>query len=262
LHHNPEWEPITMCISTLCTAAALAVAAATVSTLPAWAEAKNIVLVHGALVDGSGWRAVYEILKAKGYNVSIVQQPLTSLDADVAATKQVLATQEGDTVLVGHSYGGTIISAAGTDAKVKALVYVAALQPDTGESTGELAGSKPAPTNDLKQTADGFVYLDPAKFHADFAADVPKAEAEFMAHSQMPVAGAAFAAKLGEVAWKTKPSYAIVATEDRVLNPDLERSMYKRSGAKVTEIKGSHALYISKAKEVAAVIEEAAKAAK
>lgn len=242
--------------------AATALAASGFSALPALAAAKNVVLVHGALVDGAGWRQVYDILTGKGYKVSIVQQPLTSLDADVAATKRVLDMQEGDIVLVGHSYGGTIISVAGADPKVKALVYVAALQPDKGESTGELIATKPSPSNDLKQTADGFLYIDPAKFAADFGADLPKETAEFMAQAQMPVSGAAFTAKLPEVAWHDKPSYGIVATEDMTLNPDLERSMYQRSGAKVTEIKGSHALYISKAEEVAAVIEAAAEAAR
>lgn len=229
---------------------------------PAFAEAKNVVLVHGALVDGSGWRGVYDILKKDGYNVSVVQQPLTGLDQDVAATKRVLDMQTGDTVLVGHSYGGTIITAAGDDPKVKALVYVAALQPDKGESTGQLVQSMPSPSNDIKPTGDGFLMLDPAKFADDFGADLPKDQSEFMAHSQMPVAVAAFQAPVPVAAWHGRPSYGIVAADDMVLNPDLQRAMYKKAGAKITEIKGSHALYISQAAAVAKVIEEAAKAAK
>ncbi|WAJ28950.1 alpha/beta fold hydrolase [Antarcticirhabdus aurantiaca] len=229
---------------------------------PAFAQAKNVVLVHGALVDGSGWRGVYDILKRDGYTVSVVQQPLTGLDQDVAATKRVLERQDGDTVLVGHSYGGTIITAAGDDPKVKALVYVAALQPEKGETTAGLVGSMPSPTSDIKPTPDGFLFLDPAKFPADFGADLPKEQAEFMAQSQMPVAVSAFQAPVPVASWHDKPSYGIVAKDDMTLNPDLQRSMYKRAGAKVTEIEGSHALYISQAEAVAKVIEEAAQAAK
>nr|WP_235918987.1 alpha/beta hydrolase [Aureimonas psammosilenae] len=228
---------------------------------PAAAAARNVVLVHGALVDGSGWRKVYDILKKDGFNVSVVQQPLTGLDQDVAATKRVLARQDGPTVLVGHSYGGTIITAAGDDPKVKALVYVAALQPEKGETTAGLVQSMPSPSNDIKPTDDGFLMLDPAKFAADFGADLPKDQAEFMAHSQMPVAVSAFQAPVPVAAWHGRPSYGIVAADDMVLSSDLQRSMYKRAGAKVTEIKGSHALYISQAEAVAKVIEDAAKAA-
>jgi pimeloyl-ACP methyl ester carboxylesterase len=222
--------------------------------------ATNVVLVHGALVDGSSWRAVYDILRKDGYRVSIVQEPLTSLDDDVAATKRVLDLQDGPVVLVGHSYGGTIITVAGADPKVKALVYVAALQPDAGESTGELAGRMPSQSNDIKSTKDGYLYLDPSKFAANFP-DLPKAQADFMATSQVPVSGAAFSAKVTVAAWHDKPSYAIVATQDRQLNPDLAHWMYKRSGAKVTEIKASHLAYISQPRAVAKVIEQAARAA-
>ena len=221
-----------------------------------------LVLVHGALIDGSSWRGVYDVLSSDGYRVSIVQQPLTGLDEDVAATQRVLDQQDGPVILVGHSYGGSIITVAGTDPKVKALVYVAALQPDVGETTGQLAPPMPPVSNDFKPTKDGFVFLDPAKFAADFGADLPKAQAEFMAHSQMPVSGAAFNAKLTAAAWRDKPSYAIVATQDRALNPEIARRMYKRSGAKVTEIKASHAVHISQPRAVADVIEAAARAAK
>ncbi len=231
-------------------------------TAPALAEAQNIVLVHGALVDGSGWRGVYDILSRDGYNVSIVQQPLTGLDQDVAATKSVLDQQDGDVVLVGHSYGGTIITAAGDDPKVKALVYVAALQPEKGESTAQLLQSMPSPTDDIKPTKDGFLLIDRAKFAADFGADLPKDQAEFMARSQMPVAVAGTNAQVSVAAWHDKPSYGIVAKNDKTINPDLERWMYKRARSTVTEINGSHALYISQAAAVAKVIEEAAKAAK
>jgi pimeloyl-ACP methyl ester carboxylesterase len=233
-----------------------------VLTTPALADARNIVLVHGALVDGSGWRGVYDILTRDGYNVSIVQQPLTSLNQDVAATKSVLDQQDGDAVLVGHSYGGTIITAAGDDPKVKALVYVAALQPEKGESTAQLLQSMPSPTKDIKASKDGFLLVDPAKFAADFGADLPKDQAEFMARSQMPLAVAGANAQVWVAAWHEKPSYAIVAKDDMTINPDLERWMYKRAGSTVTEVEGSHAIYISQAAAVAKVIEEAAKAAK
>jgi pimeloyl-ACP methyl ester carboxylesterase len=231
-------------------------------TSRALADANNIVLVHGALVDGSGWRGVYDILTRDGYNVNIVQQPLTSLEQDVAATRSILDQQDGDVVLVGHSYGGTIITAAGDHPKVTALVYVAALQPDQGESTSQLLQSMPSPTNDIKPTKDGFLLIDRANFGADFGADLPRDQAEFMARSQMPVAVAATNAKVVVAAWHEKPSYAIVARDDMTINPDLERWMYKRAGSMVTEVEGSHAIYISQASSVAKVIEEAAKAAK
>ena len=222
---------------------------------------KNIVLVHGANTDGSGWRGVYDILTRDGYRVRVVQQPLTGLDDDVVATKRVIDQLQGPVILVGHSYGGSIITVAGADPKVRALVYVAALQPDVGETTGQLAASMPgaAPSADLKPTKDGFIFLDPTKFAADFGADLPRAQAEFMANAQMPVAAAAFGAPVTVAAWHDKPSYGIVATEDRELNPKLARWMYKRSGAKVTEIKASHAVYISHPAAVAAVIEKAAR---
>ena len=235
--------------------------AANVQAAPAAHAVKNIVLVHGAFADGSGWRGVRDLLVKDGFNVSIVQQPLTGLADDVAATQRVLDQQDGPVVLVGHSYGGSIITAAGADPKVKALVYVAALQPEAGESAGQLIASKPAVSNDIQPTKDGYLFLAPARFAADFAADLPPAQAQFMAISQMPVAGAAFGAPSPIAAWHDKPSYAIVATEDKALNPDLERWMYARSHAKVTEIKASHAVYISQPRAVADVIEAAARAA-
>lgn len=221
---------------------------------------KNIVLVHGAITDGSGWRGVYDILTGDGYHVSVVQQPLTSLVDDVAATKRVIDQQNGPVILVGHSYGGTIITVAGADPKVRALVYVAALQPDVGETTNRLAASMPGtvPPSDLKPTGDGFIFIDPTKFPSDVAADLPRAQAEFLANSQMPVAAAAFDAQVSVAAWHDKPTYAIIATEDRELNPKLARWMCERSGAKTIEVRAGHLVYISHPRAVASVIERAA----
>ncbi|HVS76758.1 MAG TPA: alpha/beta hydrolase [Steroidobacteraceae bacterium] len=222
---------------------------------------RNIVLVHGALIDGSGWRGVYDILTKDGYHVSIVQEPLTGLAEDVAATQRVIDQQHGPVLLVGQSYGGTIITVAGADPRVRALVYVAALQPDVGETTNELAASMPGtvPARDLKTTRDGFVFVDPTKFAADVAFDLPRPQAEFMANSQVPVAAAAFDAPVTVAAWREKPSYGIIASEDRELNPKLARWMYTRSGAKITVIKAGHLVYISHPRAVASVIERAAR---
>ena len=227
---------------------------------PSPAASVTIVLVHGALIDGSSWRGVYDVLTRDGYRVSIVQQPLTGLDEDVAATKRVLDQQDGPVILVGHSYGGSIITVAGSDPKVKALVYVAALQPDVGETSAEVAPPRKPASDDLKPTKDGFVVLDPAKFAADVGADLPKATAEFMARSQMPIAGAAFSAKLAVAAWRDKPSYAIIATQDHALDPAIARRMADRAGSKVTVLEGSHLIHISHPRAVARVIETAARA--
>ena len=235
--------------------------AATCSAVEA-AEIRNIVIVHGAFADGSGWRKVSDRLTAKGYKVTIVQEPLSSLQDDVAATRRVLALQEGPAILVGHSYGGMVISEAGHDDKVAGLVYVAAFQPEKGESLGKLAGSKPvpnAPSDAIKATADGYLYLDPKAFPAAFAADLPKAEAAFLARSQVFAAKAAFSTEAGDPAWKSKPSWALVASQDRSINPDLEREMERRAGSKVREIAASHAVYVSKPAEVAKLIVEAAR---
>lgn len=221
---------------------------------------KNIVIVHGAFADGSGWENVFTILTAKGYHVTIVQNPLTSLEDDVTATNRVLDKQDGPVILVGHSWGGTVITQAGLHQKVVSLVYVAAFAPAVGESTLDLVKTA-APSADngiLPPDEKGFIYYDQTKFHKGFAADVPKEKAAFMFASQAPVAVKAFVTPLTIAAWQTKPSYAIVATEDNSISPLIERTMYKRSGSVVTEIKGSHVLFISKAKEVAAVIEAAA----
>jgi pimeloyl-ACP methyl ester carboxylesterase len=219
---------------------------------------KNVVLVHGSFADGSGWRGVAEILEHDGYHVSVVQHPETSLDDDITAVKRVIAMQDGPVVLVGHSYGGVVVTGAGTDPKVAALVYVAAMLPDEGESAGQLLQSKPSASTAVTPTADGYLYLDPARFRADFAADLPVAVTRFMALSQVMTNGAAFGAKMTNPAWKTRPSWAIVATEDRAINPELELFMYKRAGARVIEVKSSHAVYISHPKETAALIEQAA----
>ncbi len=242
-------------------AAAAAVASLSAAVAPARAEpAKNIVIVHGAFADGSGWRGVADILGKDGYTVSIVQEPGTSLADDVAATNRILDRQSGPAVLVGHSYGGVVITEAGANAHVASLVYVAAFAPDEGEKLGPLLGSIAPAANSIAPTADGYLLIDQAKFPADFAADLPAAEAQFMAISQVPINASILGTPITAPAWKTKPSYGIVATQDRMINPDLERSMYKRAGAKVTEIEGSHAVYMSKPNDVARVIEQAAKA--
>lgn len=233
-----------------------ALGAAPASAIPAGAV-KNIVLVHGAFVDGSGWKAVADILTADGYSVSIVQPPETSLEEDIAATGRVLDQLDGPAILVGHSYGGAIITGAGNNDHVKALVYVAAFQPDVGESLGSL-GAKMPPAGTGIVPSGGFLLIDRAKFRDDFAADLPASVTDLMARSQVPLSLKAAGTPATTPAWKIKPSYAIVATRDRSINPDLERFMYKRSGSITTEIVSSHAVYMSQPKAVAAVIENAA----
>ncbi|MGY5803037.1 alpha/beta fold hydrolase [Rhizobium sp. LEGMi12c] len=242
--------------------AALGLAASTFAFAAQAAEVKNIVIVHGALADGSGWRKAADILEKDGFNVTVVQEPITSLADDVAATNRVLDLQTGPSLLVGHSYGGMVITEAGNRPDVAGLVYVAAFQPDKGESLISLASSKPAGSMNIRETKDGqYLYLDPATFAADFAADLPKDEAAFLARSQVFASKAAFTAKVGDPSWKAKKSWAVVATNDRSINPDLERDMAKRAGSDVTEIKGSHAVFASQPEKVAAVIEKAAKEA-
>ena len=223
---------------------------------------KNIVLVHGAFADGSGWRPVADILAKDGYKVSIVQHPMTSLEDDVTATKRILDRQDGPAVLVAHSYGGAIITEAGNHPNVATLVYVAAFAPDAGEVLGGLLEKIPPACKGIAPSKDGFLFLDPAVYAADFAGDLPKAEAEFMALSQMPVAGKAYGTPISAPAWKGKPTYAIVATEDRMINPELQRWMYQRAKAHITEVKSSHVVFMSQPKVVAKVIEEAARNAK
>jgi pimeloyl-ACP methyl ester carboxylesterase len=225
----------------------------------AMADATNVVLVHGATMDGSGWRAVYDLLKAKGLAVSVVQLPHTSLEADVAATRLILAQQKGSTVLVGHSYGGAVITEAGMADNVKALVYVAALQPDQGETLTELTERFPMKIN-MKMVDQASFVPDPASYHDNIGADLPRALTDFMSASSKPMALQPFSVKFHDAAWRSKPSFGIVTTEDRTLPPALLRWMYTRSGTKTTEIKSSHMVYMSHPKEVAQVILAAVKA--
>jgi pimeloyl-ACP methyl ester carboxylesterase len=243
-------------LATAATALALTAGASAAATPSP--TTRNVVLVHGAFADGSGWMAIAKILEKDGFKVGVVQPPETSLEDDVAATNRTIDAMGGPVVLVGHSYGGIIITAAGNNAHVKSLVYVAAFQPDTGESLGSLSAGKPPASSGPKPSPDGFLYLDRTDFHADFCADLPAPVADIMALSQVGLSVKAAGAPATMPAWKTKPSFAIVATNDRAINPDLERSMYKRSGSKVTELASSHVAYISHPAEVAAVIERAA----
>src|SRR6059036_1854139 len=225
---------------------------------------KNIVLVHGGFVDGAGWEGVYKALKADGYNVSIVQNPTISLDGDVAATKRILAAQDGPTILVGHSYGGAVITEAGTHPKVAALVYITAFAPDKGESVGSLIKDPPpgAPVPPILPPQDGFLALDKAKFRASFAADVAPDKAAFMADSQVPWGLGAISGTISAPAWRTKPSWYLVVTEDQMIPAAAKRAMAKRANATIVEVKGSHAIYVSQPGPVAALIEQAAKSVK
>ena len=227
----------------------------------AQAPVKNVVLVHGAFADGSGWEALYKILKGKGYNVSIVGNPNTGFADDVAATKRVLDRQDGPTLLVGHSYGGAIITDAGNHAKVAGLVYIAAFAPDANETLLQLLQAGPPAPNSgiLPPDESDYIWYDVKKYHSGFCADLPKEKAEFLADSQVPVSASVFAATIANPAWKAKKSWYIVAQEDQTIPPDGERFMAKRANASVTEIKGSHLVFMSKPQAVADVIETAAK---
>ena len=226
------------------------------------ASIHNIVLVHGAWADGSGWKGVYDILVKDGYKVSIVQEPETSFKEDVAATKRVIAQQDGPCVVVAHSYGGAVITEAANDPKVMALVYVAAHMPDAGESEAEDGKRFPSDlsrSTAIKKTTDGFTYLDPAQFHEYFAADLPAEQAAFMARSQVFNYADNFNAVITTPAWRSKPSWMLIPTKDRTINPDLERWYAARAKSHVVEVSGaSHCVYVSRPKEVAAVVEEAA----
>jgi len=217
---------------------------------------KNVVIVHGAFADGSGWRKVYDILSKKGYQVTVVQNPLSSLKDDVDATNRILDKQDGPTILVGHSWGGVVITEAGVHKNVVGLVYVAAYQPDKGENTLKWASSLPvAPEFGILDPDDkGWVYYGKEKFHAGFAGDLSKSEADFLFASQQPIFAESFASPVAQAAWRDKPTYGIVATEDKSINPDIERNMYKRSNTIVTEIKGSHVVFASHPDAVAKVI--------
>jgi pimeloyl-ACP methyl ester carboxylesterase len=237
----------------------------TLATAPANADpVRNIVLVHGAWVDASGWKPVYDILTKKGFRVTMVQEPETSLADDIAATRRALDLQDGPTLLVGHSYGGSIITEAGIHPNVVGLVYVAAHAPDAGENESDLGKRMPSILAQnggaILRTPDALTYLDPSRFPDLFAPDLARERAEFAAHAQVLAASADFTTPLTTAAWKVKPSWGIVATSDQIINPDLERWYYARAKSLVTEIKGaSHAVYESRPDEVAAVIESAAK---
>ena len=221
----------------------------------------SIVLVHGGFVDGAGWEGVYNILKKDGYSVSIVQNPTTSLADDVAATRLTIARAQGPVILVGHSYGGVVVTEAGTDSKVAGLVYIAAFAPDKGESVESLIQNPPpgAPVPPILPPQDGYLFLEKTKFRASFAADVSEAKAAFLADSQVPWGVGALSGSVSEPAWKSKPSWYLVATEDRMIPPPAQRAMSKRAGSTVVEVKGSHAIYVSQPGAVAALIEQAAK---
>lgn len=223
---------------------------------------KNVVLVHGGFVDGSGWEGVYRALRKDGYAVTVVQNPTISLSDDVRVTKQAIATLEGPVLLVGHSYGGVVITEAGNDPKVAGLVYIAAFAPDSGESVSSLIKDPPpgAPVPPILPPQDGYLFLDKAKFRASFAADVDPEKAEFMAASQVPWGVEALSGSITQPAWKTKPSWYLVATDDRMIPPPAQRFMSKRAGATVVEVPGSHSVYVSRPDAVAALIAKAADA--
>lgn len=222
---------------------------------------KNVVLVHGAFADGSGWRALWDILTKKGYQVSVVQNPLSSLEDDVRAAEVVLDNQDGPTVLVGHSWGGAVITQAGNHPKVAALVYVSAFQPDNGESALQwLQTVPPAPENGvLPPDSKGIVYYDKAKYHAGFCADIPKDQADFMYASQGAFYAKGFVTPITHAAWRDKPTFACIATEDKSIDPAIQHAMYTRSNTQFVEVKGSHVIFMSQPEAVAKMVEEAAK---
>ncbi len=222
--------------------------------------AGNVVLVHGGFADGSGWQGVYKLLKADGYQVSIVQNPTLSLAGDVAATRMIIDAQDDRVILVGHSYGGAVVTEAGNHPNVEALVYIAAFAPDTGESVNTLIANPPpgAPVPPILPPQDGFLFLDKEKFAASFAADVDPELAAFMADSQVPWGVDALGGTISEPAWRTKPSWYLVATDDRMIPPPAQRAMSERAGSTVVEVEGSHAIYVSQPAAVAELIVKAA----
>jgi pimeloyl-ACP methyl ester carboxylesterase len=240
---------------------ALLTGAAFAASSPAHAAVKSIVLVHGAFADGSGWKPIADILVSHGYSVRVVQEPETSFDADVASTRRVL-DKAGPCVLVGHSYGGMVITEAGNHTDVKALVYVAAFQPDVGESVASLADKMPPASKSIGPVGDGYLAVNPEAFPADFAAGVSKPLADFMAISQVPIFNEALKANVTVATWKDKPTYAVVAQQDRMINPDLERFMAKRAQSQTIELAGPHAIFLLHPREIAALIEKAAMAAR
>ncbi len=221
---------------------------------------RNVVLVHGAFADGSGWRGVYDLLTARGYRVTIVQNPLTSLADDVAATKRALDRQDGPAILVGHSWGGTVITEAGVHPKVAGLVYVSAISPDAGETTAQqYEGFTTPPEFVIDTHSDGYGFVNLDKFKAGFAADTSDADAAFLRDSQVPINMSVFGTKLENAAWRTKPSWAVIATDDKAFDQKMLQHMAKRIGAKVTEVKASHAVFMTQPKTVSEVIEQAAR---
>jgi len=251
-----------MTLKTKLLGAAMAVATMLSGAAAQAAPVKTIVLVHGAWVDGSGWQPVYDILRRDGYQVTLVQEPLTSFEADVAATRRIIALQPGPVILVAHSYGGSVITQAGNAPGVAGLVYIAAHAPDAGENEAANGKAYPTPLSKaqaIERTPDGFTYLDPARFPGLFAADLPLAQAQFAAHAQMLTAAAVFTAPITDPAWRHKPSWALVAGADQIISPDLERMYARRAGSHVVEVPGaSHAVYQTHPREVAALIEQAA----
>ena len=251
--------------TTLLSFVAIAAMAFSVTTGPAEAETaqpvKNVVLVHGAFADGSGWEAVAKILEKDGYTVSVAQPPETSYAEDIKYTKAAIDAMDGPVVLVGHSYGGSIITEAGNDPKVSALVYIAAFALDDGESCASIEQALPQASKAFKADSNGNWWIEPEHFAADFAADVPQAVSHFMAQSQVPISTDSFTHKVTTPAWKTKPSWYMVATADRSINPDQERMMAKRANAKTVEVNASHVAYMSHPKETAKLIEQAATSA-
>ena len=224
-------------------------------------DIKNVLLIHGGFVDGSGWQGVYDLLKADGFNVRIVQNPTISLEGDVAATKQLIEAQDGPVVLVGHSYGGVVVTETGTHHQVEALVYIAAFAPDKGESVNSLIADPPpgAPVPPILPPQDGFLFLDRDKFAASFAADVPAKEAAFMADSQVPWGVDALGGSVTDPAWRHKPSWYLVSSDDHMIPPPAQRSMAERAGATVAEVPGSHSVYVSQPAAVADLIKKAAR---
>jgi pimeloyl-ACP methyl ester carboxylesterase len=242
--------------------AGMAASASAADRIPETQTVRNVVLVHGAFADGSGWRGVYDNLTARGYRVTIVQNPLTSLADDVAATKRALARQSGPAILVGHSWGGTVITEAGVDPKVAGLVYVSALSPDANETTAQqYEGFTTPPEFVLDVHSDGYGYVKAEQFKAGFAADASDADAAFMRDSQVPINMSAFATRLSNAAWRSKPSWAVIATDDKAFDQKMLRHMAQRINAKVTEVPASHAVFMTQPKVVADVIDRAAKAA-
>jgi len=255
--------------STILTATAAAIAAATMigsahaqstDPIPSTQKVRNVVLVHGAFADGSGWRGVYDRLTARGYRVTVVQNPLTSLSDDVAATKRALDRQEGPAILVGHSWGGTVITEAGVHDKVAGLVYVSALAPDAGESTAQQYEGFPAATEFVLDVGkDGFGYIKAENFKSGFAADTSDADAAFMRDSQVPINFADFATKLENAAWRSHPTWAVIATEDKAFGEGMLHAMAKRMNADITEVKASHALFMTQPDVISEVIDRAAR---